>query len=89
MTPTGEVNELEQYVFVVRVRIGEDREFAQGLFHANESADKSTKEPTSYIDIKSELLRDILRVILQDVRLVSLAEDMPSVWQTLWISPIF
>ncbi|KAF2193617.1 P-loop containing nucleoside triphosphate hydrolase protein [Zopfia rhizophila CBS 207.26] len=66
VAPTGEVTELDQYVFVVRVRI-----------------DKSTKEPTSYIDIKSELLRDILRVILRDVRVVSLAEDMPSIDQNV------
>ncbi|KAF2174396.1 hypothetical protein K469DRAFT_648321, partial [Zopfia rhizophila CBS 207.26] len=59
---TGEVNELEQYVFVVRVRV-----------------DKTTKDTTSYIDIKSEFLRDILREILRDVRGVSLAEDMPTV----------
>ncbi|KAF2174657.1 P-loop containing nucleoside triphosphate hydrolase protein [Zopfia rhizophila CBS 207.26] len=66
VAPTGEVTELDQYVFVIRVRI-----------------DKSTKEPTSYIDIKSELLRDILSVILQDVRVVSLAEDMPSIDQNV------
>ncbi|KAF2177301.1 hypothetical protein K469DRAFT_742614, partial [Zopfia rhizophila CBS 207.26] len=59
---TGEGNELEQYVFVVRVRV-----------------DKTTKDTTSYIDIKSEFLRDILREILRDVRGVSLAEDMPTV----------
>ncbi|KAF2726605.1 P-loop containing nucleoside triphosphate hydrolase protein, partial [Polyplosphaeria fusca] len=59
---TKEVNELEQYVFVVRVRV-----------------DKTTKDTTSFIDIKSESLRDILRKILEDVRGVSRAEDMPTV----------
>lgn len=53
------------------------------LFPAYESADKSTKEPTYYIDIKSELLRDTLRVVLQNVRGISLAQDMLSVWQIL------
>jgi len=46
-----------------------------------ELVDKTTKDTTSYIDIKSEYLRDILRETLQDVRGVSLAEDMPTVLQ--------
>ncbi|KAF2182673.1 P-loop containing nucleoside triphosphate hydrolase protein [Zopfia rhizophila CBS 207.26] len=44
----------------------------------NELEQYTTKDTTSYIDIKSELLRDILKEILQDVRGVSLAEDMPT-----------
>ncbi|KAF2184285.1 hypothetical protein K469DRAFT_688770 [Zopfia rhizophila CBS 207.26] len=66
VAPTGEVNELELYVFVVRVRVVK-------------LTDKTTKDTTSYIDIKSELLRDILKEILQDVRGISLSEDMPTV----------
>jgi hypothetical protein len=34
---------------------------------------------TSYIDIKSEDLRDILREVLHDIKAVSLMEDKPSV----------
>jgi len=41
------------------------REYSyKGLFSAYKSVDRLTKEPTYYIDIKSKLLRDILRVIL-------------------------
>ena len=35
-----------------------------------------------YIDIKSEGLRDILRVVLYDVKSISLMEDKPSVIET-------
>jgi hypothetical protein len=34
---------------------------------------------THYIDIKSEGLRDILRVVLHDIKAISLMEDKPSV----------
>jgi hypothetical protein len=77
----GGVNELEQYVFVLRVRVGECGNRQWLLFIIMKAADKTTKDPTSYIDIKSELLRDILREILQDVRGITLAEDMPTVLQ--------
>lgn len=54
-----------------------------GLFTAIKRADKTTKDTTSYIDIKSEPLRDSLRIILRDVRGISLAEDMPSIEQNV------
>lgn len=41
--------------------------------------DKDTKETTFHIDIKSESLRDILRVILGDVHGISLKEPVLSV----------
>ncbi|KAH8701500.1 hypothetical protein BGW36DRAFT_423814 [Talaromyces proteolyticus] len=34
---------------------------------------------TTYIDIKSERLRDILRVVLHDIKAISLMEDKPSI----------
>jgi hypothetical protein len=40
--------------------------------------DRKTLEPTSYIDIKPEGLRNILRKVLKGVR-VSLGEDKPAV----------
>ncbi|KAF2183114.1 hypothetical protein K469DRAFT_584373, partial [Zopfia rhizophila CBS 207.26] len=49
------------------------------LFFINKSINKSTKKPTFYIDIKSELLRDILRVIFQNMRIISLIKNMPLV----------
>ena len=41
--------------------------------------DKKTMDPTYYIDIKSEGLRDILRTVLRDIRTVNLNEDKPAV----------
>jgi hypothetical protein len=45
----------------------------------SESLDKETKDTTTYVDIKSKCLRDMLRVVLQDVREISLKEDKLSV----------
>ena len=41
--------------------------------------DKKTLDPTFYVDIKSEGLRNILRMVLQDIRAVNLNEDKPVV----------
>ena len=46
---------------------------------SNTFIDKNTKETTSYIDVKSEPLREVLRDILRGVKAVSLMEDKPSV----------
>ena len=49
-------------------------------FSPNEHVlDKKTLEPTYYVDIKSEGLREILRTVLRDVCAVNLNEDKPSV----------
>lgn len=45
----------------------------------NGFTDKDSKEATSYIDVKSEPLREILREVLWAVRAISLMEDKPSV----------
>jgi len=36
-------------------------------------------DPTFFVDIKSEALRDILRTVLQDVNGICLREDKPAV----------
>ncbi len=41
--------------------------------------DKKTLDPTYYVDIKSEGLRNILRTILRDIRTINLNEDKPTV----------
>lgn len=46
--------------------------------------DKTTKEPTHFIDIKSEPLRDTLRTVLQNVNGICLREDKPAVYQPLF-----
>lgn len=73
------VTDLDQYVFVVRQRISEYASaFAQSSSN-NYGLDKKTLEPTYYVDIKSEGLRDILRTVLRNVRVVNLNEDKPAV----------
>ena len=44
--------------------------------------DRNSEEVVPYIDIKSEGLRDILRVVLHDTKAISLIEDKPSVTKT-------
>lgn len=36
-------------------------------------------DPTYYVDIKSEGLRNVLKTVLQDIRAVNLNEDKPAV----------
>jgi hypothetical protein len=71
-------NKLDQYVFIVRDRIGESPIY-QVSETANRIADKNTLDTASFVDIKSALLRDILREICKDIRNVSLADVTPSV----------
>jgi hypothetical protein len=73
------VTELDEYVFVVRVRVGEYIGVISILQPLILRADRSTKVSSAYIDIKSEGLRDILRTVLRDVKAVSLDADKPTV----------
>jgi hypothetical protein len=41
--------------------------------------DRKTKDAISYVDIKSEELRDVLREVLKDVHGISLMVDKPIV----------
>ena len=45
----------------------------------NRIADKNTDDRTFYIDIKSEKLCDILREILQDIKVINMRKDKLSV----------
>ncbi len=77
-TPTPEVTELDEYVFIVRIRIGEYTCLTKALWLTLD-IDRKTSEPTAFVDIKSEGLRDILRIVLQDIKVISLEEDKPVV----------
>lgn len=47
---------------------------------ANENdLEKKTLDPTYYVDIKSKELRDILRTILRNIRMINLNEDKPTI----------
>jgi hypothetical protein len=45
--------------------------------------DKKTTEPTIFIDVNSEHLREVLKVVLKDVKGINLREDKLSVRYTL------
>jgi hypothetical protein len=42
--------------------------------------EKQTHDAIIYVDIKSPVLRDILRCVLKDVRAAGLEADKPAVW---------
>jgi hypothetical protein len=46
---------------------------------AYEALDERSTKSTTYIDVKSEILRDILREVLRNVKTVSLMEPKPTV----------
>jgi hypothetical protein len=74
-----ELNELDQYVFVVRTRIGQFIRSKLALCTHKDTLDKKTSANTVYIDVKSKWLRDILRIVLKSVHGISAKEDKPSV----------
>jgi hypothetical protein len=74
------VTALDEYVFVVRARTGRSMKRWQYLGAEIENADKQTFEQVFYIDIKSEGLRAVLRIVLRDVCGLSLREDKVTVW---------
>lgn len=73
------VTDLDEHVFVVRGRIGKSMGPWQYLDAEIEIPDKQTFEQVFYIDIKSDGLRDVLRIVLRDVRGLSLREDKVTV----------
>ena len=82
LRPVDQVTGLDQYVFVVRRRVGQYVNATPSSLADCESLDKKTKVTTSYVDVKSELLRDVLRDLLKDVRGISLNESKLSVSYT-------
>ena len=68
----------DEYVFVIRKRIGEYFRKLAGE-RTDVRKDRHTAELTTFIDINSPGLRDLLRRILKDVRGIDLREDKLSV----------
>ncbi|CAP79317.1 Pc17g00300 [Penicillium rubens Wisconsin 54-1255] len=56
-------------------------DYTKYAFVVRERVDRTSKEIVSFIDIKSEGLRDILRDVLHDIKAVSLMEIKPSIEQ--------
>ncbi|KAF3398203.1 hypothetical protein F1880_005613 [Penicillium rolfsii] len=62
---------------------GSPDDYAEYAFVVRERVERNSEEVTPYIDIKSEGLRDILRVVLHDIKAISLMEDKPSIEQNV------
>ncbi|KAH7374066.1 hypothetical protein BKA64DRAFT_586823 [Cadophora sp. MPI-SDFR-AT-0126] len=63
--------------------VDEATELDQYVFVVRARIDKKAMTNTIYIDIKSEWLRDVLRIVLKGVHGISAQEDKPSVEQNL------
>ncbi|KAH7000859.1 P-loop containing nucleoside triphosphate hydrolase protein [Ilyonectria destructans] len=55
------------------------KDLDQYVFLVRDRIDRKTDEITSFIDVKSPSLRDVLREVCRDIRVVSLAEETPSI----------
>ena len=74
------MNTLDEYVFVICVRISEYiLTFALSFSTYKDILDRKTKNQTFYIDIKLVELQDVLRKVLQDVDSISLIENKPTI----------
>lgn len=69
------VTNLDEHVFVVRAGTGKSMGFWKYLGAKIRILDKETFEQVFYINIKLDRLRDVLRVVLREVRELSLRED--------------
>lgn len=81
--PADELNELDQYVFIVRVRMVRIAVHASATSTYSKTLDKEIKDFIFYVDIISEGLRDILRTVLRDMNIICLREDKPIVQSSL------
>jgi hypothetical protein len=79
LIPLDEETEYDEYVFVVRARIGESPNLCAKLSFLTARPDKKDEKVTRYIDVKSVELRDVLRSVLKDVNGMCLRAEKPSV----------
>ncbi|OCK73251.1 hypothetical protein K432DRAFT_313292, partial [Lepidopterella palustris CBS 459.81] len=68
-----------KYIVVETPEPSEDDEYEEYLFIVRQQFDKKNKSFITYLDMKSEELRDILRLLLKDVKSICLGEDKPTV----------
>ena len=73
------IDNLDQYVFVVRGRVGMYSLEAKVIYILTIPKDKKSKETTYFVDVKSFMLRDALREVLHDVPGISIMEEKLSV----------
>jgi hypothetical protein len=57
--------------------------------NANSKLDKNNKLFSTFLDMKSDELRDILRLLLKDVKAVCLREDKPTVSRSFMDAVLF
>ncbi|KAI1955153.1 hypothetical protein LOZ58_006845 [Ophidiomyces ophidiicola] len=74
---------LSRYITVEPVKSSLADDLNQYVFTAREFTKKYSDTSTTYIDVKSNELRDILRGVLRDVRATSLMEERPSIEQNI------
>jgi hypothetical protein len=73
------INNLDQYVFIVRGRVGMNSLKAKVIYILTIPKNKKTKEITYLIDVRSFMLRDALRGVLHDVPGINILEEKLSV----------
>lgn len=78
-TVEGDVDELDQYVFVARARVGQLHILRSALLSLTMKTDKKTQDASHFINVKSSELKDALGTVLHSVLGVSLKGNKPSV----------
>ncbi|KAJ5239332.1 hypothetical protein N7468_003951 [Penicillium chermesinum] len=74
--------EASRYTIAEPVATSSDSDdYAEYAFVVRERVERNSEEIRAYIDVKSESLRDILRVVLHGINAISLMEDKPSIEQ--------
>ena len=77
--PTEDANEFDEYIFVVRTRIGKSSRSGTTATNLDCADGNKAFDLTIYVDIKSVDLRDVLRKIFRKVGVVCLREEKPTV----------
>ncbi|KAL2783988.1 P-loop containing nucleoside triphosphate hydrolase protein [Aspergillus keveii] len=73
--------DISKYKIVESIEPEVDDEFSEYAFVVREHIDPKSKDSTTYVDVKSETLRDIVREVLGNVKAVSVMEPKPSIEQ--------
>ena len=80
LTPKDDVAELDEYIFLVRKRLGKLLAPLKEITVTDLMIeDKKITEPMVFIDVNLEHLREVLKVVLKDVTGINLKEDKLSI----------
>ena len=75
------MNSMSMHSLFERELVSTTTELAKLITNINLS-DRKTEEPTCFVDVKFEGLRDILRAVLKSVNGICLREDKPTVFHS-------